>query len=424
MTESTNRKQRQPKPLHRFNGFFRTWGVLLVVILIFTTALVSVAQSLTKKELEARRKQLQEEIKHTTQILNQINQNQKATYSRYQALHAQIQNRLELINILEVEVDHLIASIDRSTEVVEALNDDIDHLRQEYSGMVRHAYRQKLTKSRPLFILSASSFNNAFQRWQYLRQYDHYRQKQVRLIVETEKTLRDKLYMLGQRKTDKEFLLASARRQSELLSLEMQTKDRILEELKKDETQTRSELKKKQRDAEKLNAAIEAIIKEEIAKSRVAAAPKEDKAKDNAVAARLSDNFSSNKGKLPWPVRKGFLTSRFGIQPHPTIQSVQISNNGIDISTEKGAQVFSVFNGTVVSVQYIPGYEYVVIIKHGQYYTVYAKLDEVYVKKDEEIKTKANIGVVNTDAQTNSTEIHFEVWKDKQRLDPEQWISK
>ena len=145
----------------------------------------------------------------------------------------------------------------------------------------------------------------------------------------------------------------------------------------------------------------------------------------NAPAAEsLSKSFAGNKGRLPWPVKKGFLTGRFGVQQHPTIKSVKISNNGVDISTEKGAEVYAVFDGKVVSVQYIPGFQYVVIIQHGTYYTVYARLEEVKVKKDDTVKTRSVIGVVNTDAIANTTEIHFEVWRDKQRLDPETWISK
>ena len=398
----------------------------MVATLLLSTEIILIAQSsqpLTRKELEEKRKQLQQEIRQTTAILNQISKNRKATYSRYQALQEQIKKRLELIGILEEEVDHLNQSIERTAGVVEALNGDIGRLKDEYSGMLRHAYRQRLTKSRPLFLLSASSFNNAFQRWQYLRQYDHYRQKQARLIIETEKTLRSKLYMLEQRKSDKEFLLASARRQSELLSLELQAKDRILQELKKDERHAAAELRKKERDAKKLNAAIEKIIKEEMARDRAALAASGSTPNAPATAS-LSESFADNKGKLSWPVRKGFLTGHFGVQQHPTIKSVKISNNGVDISTEKGEKVYAVFNGKVVSVQYIPGFQYVVIIQHGKYYTVYAKLGEVYVKKDEDVKTRSTIGVVNTDAIANTTEIHFEVWRDKQRLDPEKWISK
>lgn len=370
-----------------------------------------------------KRIQLQQEIKQTTAILNQINKNKIATFSRYQALQQQIKSRLELIAILEKEVEHLSQSITRTAEVVTALNEDIERLRNEYSGLVRSAYRQRLMKSRPLFILSSSSFNNAFRRWQYLRQYDHYRQKQARLIIETEKTLRRKLNVLEQRKSDKENLLQSSRRQSELLSIELQTKDRILQELKEDERHALNELKKKELDAQKLNAAIEKIIKEEMERNRLAASA--SASKPNAPAAEtVSNNFINNKGKLPWPVKKGFITGRFGVQPHPTIQSVKISNNGVDISTEKGANAYAVFNGNVVSVQYIPGFQYVVIIQHGNYYTVYAKLEQVSVKKDDVVKTRSPIGIVNTDPIANTTEIHFEIWHDKQRLDPEVWIAK
>ncbi|RME04955.1 MAG: hypothetical protein D6816_09340, partial [Bacteroidetes bacterium] len=181
MTGST---EHPGKPFFRLSNI-RGWVFLLVAAAWLSTEVILIAQTsqpLTRKELEEKRKRLQQEIKQTTAILNQISKNKQATYHRYQALQEQIAKRLELIGILEEEVDHLSESIERTSGVVEALNGDIDRLKNEYSGMVRHAYRQRLTKSRPLFLLSASSFNNAFQRWQYLRQYDHYRKKQARLI--------------------------------------------------------------------------------------------------------------------------------------------------------------------------------------------------------------------------------------------------
>ena len=297
MTGSTEHPN---KPFFRLSNI-RGWVVLLVAAILLSTEVILIAQTSqpqTRKELEARRKQLQQEIKQTTAILKQISNNKKATLKRYQALQEQIKKRLELIGILEEEVDHLNESLERTAGVIEALNDDIDRLKNEYSGMVRHAYRQRLAKSRPLFLLSASSFNNAFRRWQYLRQYDHYRQKQARLIIETEKTLRSKLYMLEQRKSDKEFLLASARRQSELLSLELQTKDRILQELKEDERHAKAELRKKERDAQKLNNAIEKIIKEEMARNREVVAS--TGSTPNAPAEEsLSRSFAGNQGRLP-----------------------------------------------------------------------------------------------------------------------------
>lgn len=383
----------------------------------------------SRKTLEEKRKKLLREIEQTTSLLKQTKENREATFSRYLTLQKQISKRRQLIETMQAEIQLIIENVDRTVDVINALNDDIGSLKTEYAKMARHAYRQRLTRSDWLFIFSAKGFNDAFRRWQYLRQYDRYRQKQAHLILETQKTLLDKIAMLEERKQERERLIDSERRQSEMLGLEMNAKNRMLEELKGDESRLARELDRKRTAAEKLSEAIENVIKEEIEKAKKAertaavanssSGPKPSAASETNV---LSKDFQNNKGKLPWPVKNGVITGYFGRQQHPTIKSVEITNNGIDIRTDQGSQVRSVFEGTVVGTQFIPGYDYMVILQHGEYYTVYSNLEEVSVKKGDKIAVRQNLGKVSTDRKTNSSEVHFEIWKEKTRLNPVEWV--
>jgi septal ring factor EnvC (AmiA/AmiB activator) len=395
------------------------------VLLLLLLAVGASAQQ-SRKDLEERRKKLLKEIEQTSSLLKQTKENRAATFSHFITLQKQIGKRRQLIETMQTEIQYLLENVERTAGVVEALNEDVNRLRDEYAIMARHAYRQRLTRSDWLFIFSASSFNDAFRRWQYLRQYDRYRQKQSQLILDTQRTLMDKITMLEERRTEKERLLASEQRQSEMLNLEVNAKNRLLEELKGDESRLARELDAKQVAAAKLSAAIERVIREEMEKAeRTAAASAAGKtAAPSATpeATSLARDFQSNKGKLPWPVKNGVITGNFGRQQHPTIQSVIIENNGIDIRTDRGAPVRAVFDGTVVGTQFIPGFDYMVIVQHGNFYTVYSNLEEVSVKKGDKVDIRQSIGTVSTDRRTNTSEVHFEIWKEKTRLNPADWV--
>ncbi len=398
----------------------------IFTLLLILAVCASAFGQQSRKSLEEKRKKLLREIEQTSGLLKQTKENREATFSRYLTLQKQISKRRQLLETMQAEIQLIVENVDRTVEVVNALNDDIGNLKTEYAKMARHAYRQRLTRTDWLFLFSAKSFNDAFRRWQYLRQYDRYRQKQAHLIVETQKTLLDKIAMLEERKQEREHLIDSEKRQSEMLGLEMTAKNRMLEDLKGDEARLARELDQKRTAAEKLSAAIEKVILEEIEKAKKAerpavagSGPKPSTTPETNV---LSKDFQNNKGKLPWPVKNGVITGYFGRQQHPTIKSVEITNNGIDIRTDQGSPVRAVFEGTVVGTQFIPGFDYMVIIQHGEYYTVYSNLEEVSVKKGDKIAVRQNLGKVSTNRKTNASEVHFEIWREKTRLNPVEWV--
>ncbi len=384
-----------------------------------------------RKSLENKRKRLLSEISTTSKLLSQTTNNKVATLDRYVTLQQQIQKREELILTLQEELAFAIANIDRTKEVTEALENDISRLQDEYALMVRNAYRQKVNQSALLFLFSSESFNQAFRRWQYLKQYDQYRKKQAKLIIETNNTLSKKLAQLEERIAEKEQLITDQENQTKLLNNELDAKFKMLKTLRADEARLRKDLKQKRIAHQKLNNAIEKVIQQEVMakrkKARTAEALKKKQNKKPTKTPELSiltSGFYKNKGRLPWPVTNGIVTSYFGKQPHPTLRKIQITNNGIDIRTDKNAKVRAVFDGVVVGKQFIPGYEHMIIIQHGSYYTVYSNLKEVYVKKNDKVKIKQTIGRSSVKQKSAVSEVHFEVWRDKERLNPLKWIAR
>jgi murein hydrolase activator len=409
---------------HIIKNLIKPFIFLFIGILV-----LPVANAQSRKNMENKRKRLLSEISTTSKLLSQTTNHKTATLDRYVALKQQIQKREELIQTLEDEYNFAIDNIERTKEVSQALEEDIKRLQEEYGIMARNAYRQKVNHSALLFIFSSESFNQAFKRWQYLKQYDQYRKKQAKLIIETNNTLNKKLVQLEERIAEKEQLIADQQNQTELLSNELSDKSKMLKTLRADEDRLKKELKEKRIAHQKLNNAIEKVIQREVVakrkKARTAAAlKKNNKPTKTPELSLLTAGFYKNKGRLPWPVSNGIVTGYFGKQPHPTLRKIQITNNGIDIRTDKNARVRAVFEGIVVGKQFIPGYEHMLIIQHGNYYTVYSNLKEVYVNKNDKVKIKQTIGRSSVNPKSNVSEVHFEVWRDKERLNPLKWIAR
>lgn len=412
---------------------FKYMGLLLIFIGLGST----VVDGQNRKELEDKRKNLLKEIEQTSSMLKDTRQDQKATLNRYTTLQKQIGKRQELIATLREEVFLAEDQIERARGVVEALSVDVEVLKEEYAAMARIAYRQKLKNNKLLFLLSSDSFNEAFRRWNYLKQYDAYRQKQARLILDTQDMLEKKMANIEQKKSDKEDLLQSEMIQKGILEQELYDSDNLLAKLKADEGRLQKDLEAKERVSQQLKDAIQKIILAEIERKKkeeealaLAEAKKEKKKSipkktvPKVNTSPLSSGFSSNKGKLPWPVSGGVVTRKFGRQAHPILESILITNNGIDIQTNKGADVKSVFEGKVLGMQFIPGNNYMVILQHGKYFTVYSNLEEVHVKRGDMISTKQAIGKVGLDKISGHYELHFEVWDDKNLENPSKWLSR
>ncbi|MEM1320696.1 MAG: peptidoglycan DD-metalloendopeptidase family protein [Bacteroidota bacterium] len=412
-----------------FPPTIKKWIKSFSLLLLLWALALSVASAQGQKELENKRKRLIKKIRLTTKRLNETTRSKAAMLDRYLALQQQIEARQALIQTLQQELDFANQNIGRTVEVVAALETDISRLEKEYAQMARQAYRQKLTHSKLMFLLSASSLNQMRRRWRYLRQYDRYRQKQASLILNTKEALSAKLSKLEDQRLEKEELLLSEQEQQQVLNGELEAKTKILKSLKSNEERLRRELAQQRKTHQKLNNAIEAMIKGAMAdrrrQERSNKRPNPTNSSPRAPAAgseRLTGSFSSNRGTLPWPVSNGVVTRYFGKQQHPSLKKITITNNGIDIRTDPDAKVKAVFEGEVVGTQFIPGYNHMLILKHGSYYTVYSNLKNVQVRKGDQVKMRQPLGEVSVDSKTNKSEVHFELWRDKVRLNPLDWI--
>ena len=390
--------------------------------------MVGPLHSQSAAELKERRQELLEEIRQNNRRLTTTRQDKEATLGQLTLLQRQISNREELITTLQSEITFTDASIERTHEVIDALSEDVTRLQSEYADLLRAAYRAHLRNSWVTFLLSSRSFNEAFRRWQYLRQYQRFRGRQAKLITATQEMLQSKLSQLESRRTEKEDLLKSVQQQRVALGRERNAQDQLLVRLKSSEAELLTKIRKQEEAREELSAAIENAITAEVDRIRRAerannppparstsAAPATTPAPSVKVSA---GNFGSQRGRLPWPVESGDIIRRFGRQPHPTVPNVEISNNGVDISVDGRETVSVVADGVVVSTHFVPGYRNMVLVRHGDYYTVYSNLETLRVKNGDELSTGDALG----ETSATAGEFHFEVWRQKERLNPENWI--
>lgn len=393
--------------------------VLIGLFLLLFIPISSKAQN-KKESLEKQYQKIQEEIKNIETLIATTKNEKQNSINQLNAITTKIETRQGLISNINAQIQFLEKSIVEKQEVIKSLEKDIEELKADYALMINNAYKNKFGTHPLHFIFSAESFNQAIQRFTYLSSYAKTRKNQSELIEKTKADLAAKIIKIEEEKAAKTVYLEEEIKQRDVLKFEKEQKNTLISKLQSNESELKNQVKEKNATAEKLNAEIEKIIAESIKKSKEASStgtlnltPEEK---------QLSTNFVSNMGKLPWPVEKGFVISKFGKHQHPTLPSVYTNNNGVDIQTEENAAVRALFNGTVVNSFYLPSTQNSVIIKHGEYFTVYSNLKVVDVKAGDKIKTKQAIGTAFT--QDGLTKVHIEVWKGTQKSNPMLWLAK
>lgn len=371
-------------------------------------------------ELKQQRQALIRELQKTNKALEKTKAERSVALNRLQLLQQQIEQRRALITTLHQEVAITDSSIARNEDVIHSLHFDLDKMRQEYGQTLRVADRNKLTKGWMAFLFSARGLNDAFRRFQYLRQYQDYRRKQGKLIAATQSTLSRRTAALGAIKEEKESLLLAAEEQGGELQKALNAQSGIVQELNSEEKKLLQKVERQRKEEIALEKSIAAAISAEIAAARERERNKSSSAASASVEKPgLGSNFASYKGKLSWPLN-GDIVKKFGQQAHPDVPSVTINNGGIDISGGRNARVQAIFPGEVLNVRLIPGYRQTLMIRHGNFYTVYSNLDRVLVQVGEEVEAGATIGFTSP----NGEALHFELWKGKDRQNPTIWLKK
>lgn len=360
-------------------------------------------------------------------MLAENQKNKKASMADLSLLQSKIDNRKKVIKNIKEQLSLAQQKLDKLNADIKQLEEDLEVLKEDYAKMVRNTYKLQSNYNRLLFLFSAKSFNDGYKRLKYIQYYNDHRENQVRSIRITKEEMLDKVdEMILEKEIKKELLAAQEAEQSKLLG-EKKKKDAVVNKLKKQEKDIRAKIAAKQKARKKLAKEIKGIIAREIAAAAKAAqkakANPNIKAAPTAKLAALSKEFSTNKGKLPWPVDNGVIVSRFGENPHPLLKSVTINNNGIDISTKQKSTVRAIFNGEVRDIFFSPTIRNAMIVKHGDYFSVYTGLEEVFVVKGDQIDTGEALGIVHTN-KDGETEVHIEVWKGNAKLNPASWIKK
>lgn len=418
--------------------------VIRYLLFFLIIALAQQAFGQSSAELKRRKEALSREIETLNRSLKKTSSSKSLSLRQIKALNTQIRLREEKINTINSEVRLLDNEISDNSNTVRSLQAQLIKLKKEYAAMVLFAFRNQSAYSKLMFIFASSDFNQAYKRLKYLQQFSTYRKKQAKYIQGTQKDLNIKINELDHNKREKTSLLSDQEKEKVTLGKEKNSKSRVLSGLSKQEKQLRKELTQKQKESVRLNRAIQNAINKEIeeayrraeAEARAAAAKAKAENKEAPVAkpvskgssilaatpeaAKLSSDFLGNRGRLPWPVTSGIITEGFGIHKYGT--NVTTENNGVDIKTAEGSSVRAVFSGDVAAVQNFAG-SYAVLIRHGEYFTVYSNLRSVSVSRGDKVSLKQTIGTVITDPNDGTTEVHFEVRKGATAMNPSTWLA-
>jgi len=438
----------------RFQSYLR---IPLIFIIAMTSLFSLHAQ--TVKELELQRKQTLQKLETTNKILNETKKSQRSSLNKLTIIGKNIKDRKKLITNITSEIGQLDTKMQQLTQEKVKLESKLSLLKKDYVKLVQEAHVNRSLYAKIMFVLSAESFDQSYRRLRYMQEYTDYRKQQVNQIEHVKTEIIHKNDSLAVHKVTKVKVVKEKETEAKKLTKDEQKEKVLLTELQKKEKNLRADLKVQQKKANDLNNKIERIIAEEIRKAdakraeaearRVASEKKkttnESKNKPSQKTntktetstrtspavntftkeeTLLSGNFERNQGRLPWPTSNGFISGHFGIQQHPVLKHVTTNNKGVYIQTPAGSSARAVFDGVVTQVFMIQGSNGV-IIQHGNYRTVYANLIQVFVREGEHVNAKQAIGKIYTDDEKdNKTELYFQVWKDKNIQNPENWIAR
>ncbi len=404
--------------------------VITLVLLAFFSMEALAQTSKSREELEREKAEVQAKLREFDAILKQTAATKKNTIGELNAITQQFQTQNRLVNTLDREVKLLNQEISTTENRIASLEQQLKDLKAEYGRMVYNASKLNRSLSIVAFVFSSSNFNQLYMRLKYLKQYSDSRKQQAEQIQKVAAELAEIRVELDLRKSDKEKVLAEERLERAKLEELRKEQQTMVNTLTRKETSIKRQITATKKQQQQLESMIRKAIEDEIRLAEAAARKENSKATKSAGSsmpmtpevAALSSSFAGNKGRLPWPVETGFVTQTFGDNPHPTLKGITVPSDGLNIRTQPNSNVRTVFDGTVAKVASMPGYGETVLIKHGEYYTLYSKLKSVSVKSGQTVKAKDVIGTVATDAN-GEAEVHFQTWKGLQKMDPATWIT-
>jgi len=407
---------------------------LLALFFLCATS-VMWGQESQQEKLEKRKAEIQQEISDNEKLLQSVRKKEKSAVNVIILQNNKIKLKEKLIRTTEKQTKILGNDMYINQLKINKLNRELAVLKEDYAKMIVKSYKSRSEQSRAMFLLSSENFLQAYKRAQYMKQYTSYRKMQGEEIKSKTDELLGYNQKLNTQKVAKKKLLAENTK--EKLSLEKEKKEqlRLVNSIKKDKKKITAEIKRKQQESRAIDRQIDRLIREAIAEANRKAATENARANPNApvpayTSAKivltaeskiLADNFRANRGKLPWPVEKGFVSLGFGDQPHPIYPNLVVHNSGVEITTEQGSNARAVFSGEVTSVIVLSPVNKAVMIQHGDCFTVYQNLSSVYVTKGEKVNTKQSLGKIRTNGE-GKTILKFTISQNTTYNDPASWL--
>jgi murein hydrolase activator len=387
---------------------------VIVMILLYSSVII---YGQTKSELEEKRKKTLEEIGYVDDLLKSTEKQKDESMNAVKIIGKKLNLRESVIKDMKDEIELISERIDLNTLAIDIMEDDLLVLKRDYSNAVVNSYKSQKLNTELIYVLSAKDFNQGYKRFKYLQQVTKFRRNEAEVIAElkgyielSKQKLQGDLVRISELKTREEM-------QKLLLKSEQEKKQNLVRTLSNKERQLRADLEEKKKIAKKIEGEIARIIEEERKKAT--------KTSETPEQRLIGEGFAENKGRLPWPVERGIITSQFGEHQHPVLKYVTENNVGIEITSSGTTSVRAIFKGEVARVFAIQGANMTVIIRHGKYFTAYQNIIDAKVKPGDKVETKQDIGTVYCDTKDGSKSIlKFMIFLDKEKLDPEQWISK
>lgn len=390
-----------------------TRALLVSLLLLFATGLT--AQSVN--EQTKRKQQIEEEIAFLDKQLATTKSKQQSSTKELNFIQKKIANRKKLLKELEIDIEYIDGQVVKREQEITDLNRNLASLKKSYADLIYHSYKNRDQNIWLMYILASKNVEQGYRRWSYIKNYSQAIKEMAGNIRSNTENVAKEQEELAKVRVNSVNVQAKKQQEYKKLSLEEVGAKRMITQLSKKESEVKQQLNTKRREVERLNREIERILAEAV-KAKTSPDYKE------SVADRaLSDKFENNKGRLPWPVRKGAVIEQFGQHYHPVFKNIKLPfNNGVNIATDANADVFCVFDGVVKQILVMPGYNQCILVQHGDFFTFYTKLAKIAVKSGQKVSTGQVLGSLSE--SEGSSVIHFQLWKGTEKQDPEQWISR
>lgn len=397
-------------------------GFFAVLFLVLGTNDVSAQDPKEKAELEKKKAKILEEIKVAEKLLKSSKKEERNALNQIEQQIAKIRLRENLIETNAKKIHLYQNEIGKNQKKMQELYKELDALKEDYANIVLKSYKSRSEKSQLMFVLSSDNFLQAYKRLEYMKQYAEFRKKRGEEIIEVTQKLENLNNLIGNQKKKKEIIVESNKKEIVTFQKEKTEKASLVKSLQKQRKKITAEIRRKHKESQELDRKIDKLIKEAILAANKKKNPGSTDIKLTPEAKTLSEGFRYNKGRLPWPVEKGLLTKRFGMQPHPIEKSIMIESNGVEVTTEKGAMARSVFNGSVIDIQLMPNNTAIVMVRHGSFTTVYSNLVNLKVRKGDRVGMKQELGEVYYNSLLEKAVLKFLIYKNSFKQNPQHWI--